>query len=165
MQISNEIVLRPRFSQSLNKSSKQVFEAFKSTKNNQYTIRINILDVHVFLKIPTVQQHFWTPQLHLEVLENNLTSCTVKGVFGPNPKVWTLFMFFHFVTASLFLGFGVWTYSNWFLDTSFTTPLLLMFLMIIVWISLYVGGRPGKQKGLKQMHQLYGFMNSVIKTN
>ena len=65
MQISNEIVLRPRFSLSLNKSSKQVLEAFESAKNNQDTIRINILDVHVFLKIPTVQQHFWTPQLHL----------------------------------------------------------------------------------------------------
>ena len=112
MQISNEIVLRPRFSLSLNKSSKQVLEAFESAKNSQNAVRINILDAHVFLKIPTVQQHFWSPQLHLEVLENNLNSCTVKGVFGPSPKVWTLFMFFHFVTASLFLGFGIWTYSN-----------------------------------------------------
>jgi len=55
MQISNEIVLRPRFSLSLNKSSKQVLEAFESTKNSQNAVRINILDAHVFLKIPTVQ--------------------------------------------------------------------------------------------------------------
>ena len=89
----------------------------------------------------------------------------MKRVFGPSPKVWTLCMFFHFVTASLFLGFGIWTYSNWFLDIPFTTPLLLMGLMVIVWISLYIGGRLGKQKGQKQMHQLHDILNSIIETS
>jgi hypothetical protein len=41
-----------------------------------------------------------------------------------------LFMFFHFMTASLFLGFGIWTYTNWSLDTEFTRPLVLMFKMM-----------------------------------
>ena len=164
MQISNEIVLRPRFSILLNKSPKQVLEAFENIKNNCDAIQINVLDVHVFLKISKAQQLFWSPQLHLEVLETSQTSCTIKGLFGPSPKVWTLFMLFHFVTASLFMGFGIWTYSNWTLDIQFTTPLLLTFLMVVVWISLYISGRLGKQKGRYQMLELYDFMDGILKT-
>jgi len=163
MQISNKIVLRPRFTLELNTDPNLVLEAFEAAKNSQDAIKINVLDAHVFLKIPVAQQHFWSPQLHLEVLEATQFSCMVKGLFGPSPTVWTLFMFFHFVTASLFIGFGVWTYSNWSLGIPFTTPLLLMFLMVIVWISLYISGRLGKQKGQTQMHELHDFMNSILK--
>ena len=163
MQISNKIVLRPRFSLDLNAAKNQVLEAFEESKKNQNAIKINILDAHVFLKIHSAEQHFWSPQLHLEVLETTQTCCTVKGLFGPSPTVWTLFMFFHFVTGSLFLGFGVWTYSSWSLGTRFIAPLLLMFLMVVVWISLYLSGRLGKQKGHTQMHELHDFMSTVLK--
>ena len=162
MQISNKIVLRPRFSLDLNAAKNQVLEAFEESKKNQDAIKINILDSHVFLKIPVAEQHFWSPQLHLEILETTQTSCTVKSLFGPSPTVWTLFMFFHFVTGSFFLGFGVWTYSSWSLGTPFITPLILMFLMVVVWVSLYVSGRLGKQKGHVQMHELHDFMNTVL---
>lgn len=163
MQISNKIVLRPRFTLEINADTNHVLEAFEKSRNSQDAIKINVLDGHVFLKIPVAQQHFWSPQLHLEVLEITKTSCKIKGLFGPSPTVWTLFMFFHFVTASLFLGFGVWTYSNWSLNTGFITPLLLMFLMVGVWIFLYISGRFGKQKGQEQMHELHDFMNTVLK--
>ena len=164
MQISNEIVLRPRFTQALDINQNKVLELFENAKNSQNAIKINILDSHVFLKIPIAHQHFWSPQLNLEVLKTNQASCTIKGLFGPSPTVWTLFTFFHFMTASLFLGFGIWTYTNWSLDTEFTRPLVLIFLMVGVWISLYVSGRIGKQKGHQQMHELHDFMNSVLKT-
>ena len=163
MQISNKIVLRPRFSLALNAAPNQVLKAFEESKN-QDAIKINVSEAHVFLRIPRAKQHFWSPQLHLEVLETSETSCTIKGLFGPSPTVWTLFMFFHFVTASLFLGFGIWAYSNWSLSTSFITPFLLMLLMVVVWISLYLSGRLGKQKGQKQMHELYDFMDGILKT-
>ena len=130
MQISNEIVLRPRFSQALDINQNKVLELFENAKNSQNAIKINILDSHVSLKIPIAHQHFWSPQLNLEVLKTNQASCTIKGLFGPSPTVWTLFMFFHFMTASLFLGFGIWTYTNWSLDTEFTRPLVLMFKMM-----------------------------------
>ena len=67
MQISNEIVLRPRFSILINKCPKQVLEVFENVKNSRDSIQINVLDVHMFLKISKTQQHFWSPQLHLEV--------------------------------------------------------------------------------------------------
>ena len=71
MQISNEIVLRPRFSQPLDINQNKVLELFENAKNSQDAIKINILDSHVFLKIPIAQQHFWSP-LELVELNNGL---------------------------------------------------------------------------------------------
>jgi hypothetical protein len=43
MQISNEIVLRPRFSQPLDINQNKVLELFENAKNSQDAIKINIL--------------------------------------------------------------------------------------------------------------------------
>jgi hypothetical protein len=43
MQISNEIVLRPRFSQALDINQNKVLELFENAKNSQNAIKINIL--------------------------------------------------------------------------------------------------------------------------
>ena len=53
MQISNKIVLRPRFTLELNTDPNLVLEAFEAAKNSQDAIKINVLDAHVFLKIPS----------------------------------------------------------------------------------------------------------------
>ena len=73
MQISNEIVLRPRFSQALDINQNKVLELFENAKNSQNAIKINILDSHVFLKIPIAHQHFWSPQLNLEVYIHHIS--------------------------------------------------------------------------------------------
>jgi hypothetical protein len=43
MQISNEIVLKPRFSQPLDINQNKVLELFENAKNSQDAIKINIL--------------------------------------------------------------------------------------------------------------------------
>jgi len=164
MQISNEIVLRPRFSFEQKNAQNSVLEAFETAKKSQNTFTINRLGAHVFLKIPVEEQHFWSPQLHLEVLDTDPSHCKIKGFFGPNPTVWTLFMFLHFVVAGLFIGFGIWAYSSWSLETNVTTPVILMVMMVVLWIAIYISGRMGKQKGQHQMHELHDFMNAVLKT-
>ena len=56
MQISNEIVLRPRFSFEQKNAQNSVLEAFETAKKSQNTFTINRLDAHVFLKIPVEEQ-------------------------------------------------------------------------------------------------------------
>ena len=82
MQISNEIVLRPRFSQPLDINQNKVLELFENAKNSQDAIKINILDSHVFLKIPIAQQHFWSP---LELVE--LKEWFDEGVENEIPRL------------------------------------------------------------------------------
>lgn len=162
MHLSNEVVLRPRFKINLETDHQKALKAFKDKKSEQSEYIVTCVDHHVFIKIPKKKQHYWSPQLHLEIDPTGDDSCELRGLFGPNPTVWTMFMFFHFIVASLFIVFGIWAYSNWSLDNPFLIQCAMMILMIIIWFVLYYGGRMGKAKGNEEMHELYDFMKKTL---
>ncbi|RAJ15196.1 GTP-binding protein [Olleya aquimaris] len=158
----NDIVLRPRFKITLNKSHTTVLEAFEDKKHNQNQYIVSRVDDHVFIKLPKAEQHFWSPQLHLEINEIDQNKSQLYGLFGPNPTVWTLFMFLHFAVASLFIGFCVWAYSNYALEEDYQLQLWGMVLMVIIWFVLYFSGRISKSSNQKEMTDLYTFMSKVL---
>ncbi|MAX71571.1 MAG: GTP-binding protein [Flavobacteriaceae bacterium] len=163
MALSNEVVLRPRFKFEVNAPNEQLLAGFEVEKNNQTDFIVTRVDDHVFLKFPKHKQHFWSPQLHLEINENGEHSSIVHGLFGPNPTVWTMFMFLHFVVAGLFIAFGIWLYTNISLKESFSIQLFLMLLMIAFWFVLYFAGRIGRSKGKPEMYELHGFMKETLR--
>ncbi len=156
------IILRPRFKMELKQNNQSVLEAFEACKKSQSEFIITRIDDHVFIKFPKAEQHFWSPQLHLELNEINQNSCTLHGLFGPNPTVWTLFLFLHFIVAALFLSFGIWAYSNYVLNTDYTLQIALMIFMVIIWFALYFAGRLGRNASKNDMHKLNDFMHRVI---
>ncbi|ALJ06073.1 GTP-binding protein [Pseudalgibacter alginicilyticus] len=162
MTLSNDIVLRPRFKFEVSKNNETVLSDFETTKTTQSNFIVNRIDDHVFIMLPKAEQHFWSPQLHLEINEINKNICTVSGLFGPNPTVWTLFMFLHFVIACLFIAFGVWAFTNWNLNQNFTVQLSIMILMVVIWIALYFAGSIGKVSNIKEMKALNDFMYRVL---
>ena len=162
MSLENDIVLRPRFKIELKKNNQEILSVFEEAKKTQKDFIVSRVDDHVFIKIPKSDQHFWSPQLHLEIMEVDKNSSRLFGLFGPNPTVWTMFMFFHFIVAGLFIGFGIWAYTNWALETDFTIQLFIAILMIVLWVALYFGGRLGKATGRDQMVLLHNFMNSLL---
>ena len=162
MTLENDIVLRPRFKIELKKNNQEVLKVFEEAKKTQKDFIVSRVDYHVFIKIPNAEEHFWSPQLHLEIMEIDKNSSRLFGLFGPNPTVWTMFMFFHFIVAGLFIGFGIWTYTNWTLKTDFAIQLFVTILMIVLWVALYFGGRLGKATGRDQMVLLHNFMNSLL---
>ncbi|HLV69294.1 MAG TPA: hypothetical protein VKY34_01215 [Xanthomarina sp.] len=160
----NEVVLRPRFKFEKNQNNEYLLGLFDKAKKEQDNFIVSRIDNHVFLKLPKNKQHFWSPQLHLEIDEIDENSSTIRGLFGPNPTVWTMFMFFHFIVAGLFIGFGVWAYTNWALKTSYALQISLIFFMVLIWIALYVIGQMGKKAGMEEMHLLHGFMRDTLRS-
>ena len=160
MALSNEIVLRPRFNLELDKNIKTILSSFENPKSKLYQVKR--IDEHIFIKIPKEKQHFWSPQLHLEIDEVDEKKSRLHGFFGPNPSVWTLFIFLHFVVATIFIIFGTWAYSNWSLNISYKSQLGVLILMIFCWFALYFFGQMGKAKGSKQMRELYNFMEDIL---
>lgn len=162
MQLSNEIVLRPRFQKELDMPCKQTLAKFAEAKKNKSKFGISCVDNHVFIRLPREEQLFWSPQLHLEISETSEKTCTLLGFFGPNPTVWTMFIFFHVVVGTLFLADLVWLYSNYSLDNPFGLQIGIAIGLVLAWILLYVAGRTGKKKGKPGMRELYGFMMETI---
>lgn len=165
MHISNEIVLRPRFTINLNRDNQSVLKIFEEAKNTVETYKIVRVDDHIFIRLPKHEQNFWSPQLHLEINETDTQTSILRGLFGPNPTVWTMFMFLHFLVAGLFIAFGIWTYTNWTLKTSYGIQLGLMISMVVTWFVLYFAGRMGRNKGKAEMRALYEFMETKLKNN
>ena len=163
MSLSNEVVLRPRFKIELNQDNESALDAFDEVKKVQNDFVISRVDDHVFIRLPKEKQHFWSPQLHLEINKVDDKSCLLHGLFGPNPTVWTLFMFLHFFVAVVFIGFGAWAYANWSLENSYGIQIGVMVFMVVLWFVLYFAGRMGKSTGKDEMHLLHDFMNKTLK--
>ncbi|WP_420574916.1 GTP-binding protein [Kordia sp.] len=157
-----EVVLRPRFQREIPQPSETVLNRLEVSKVTQDEFVVSRVDNHVFIRIPKHKQHFWSPQLHIEVDEIDEQNCLLHGLFGPSPTVWTFFMFLHFIVACLFIGFGVWAYTNASLDTSYAIQVALMFFMVLIWFALYFGGRWGKSTGKSEMIALNNFLNITV---
>ena len=158
--LPNEIVLRPRFQLQIPKNKENVLSMFEGLKEDPFLVKR--LDEHVFIKFNQKEHHFWSPQLHLEIDEVDDISCKLYGVFGPNPTLWTFFMFIHFVIATLFIIIGIWAYSSASLSKDYHIQLGIMIMLTALWFVLYFAGRSGKKKGKPQMHQLHDFMTNVL---
>lgn len=163
MELSNDIVLRPRFQKELPMPKNVVIEAFLKAKKTQKNYIISQVDDHIFIRFPKKDQHFWSPQLHLEVEESEDNKTLLRGLYGPNPTIWTMFMFFHFIVAGLFIGFGIWGYSNYALEKPYTLQIILLILMVVAWFGLYFAGRIGKATGAKEMALLNRFMKNTLR--
>lgn len=160
--LSNEIVLRPRFKMELNRPCSTICTRFAQTKKVQDRYVVSCVDNHIFIKLPRQQQHFWSPQLHLEITESTDSSCQLHGFFGPNPTVWTMFIFLHVAVGILFMVNAVWLYTNYNLKNPIFLQKAIAVALVLIWILLYVAGRVGKKKGKPNMRELYAFMMATI---
>jgi len=161
---NQEIFLRPRFVLPSEKSQETILEEFLNEKNKEERkFIIKVIDEHVFIDVLKKDSHFWSPQLYLEISEEEHTT-QIKGLFGPKPQVWTFFMFLHFVVGISFIGVGVWAYVSYTLEESLIIPVILLFVMPLIWILLYVVGRLGKDFGKSQIKKLHAFMLQTLES-
>ncbi len=160
--LSNEIVLRPRFQMEIEQPCSQLLARFSDAKKSQNKFVVSCVDDHLFIKLPNNQQHFWSPQLHLEIIEKDENSCSLQGFFGPNPTVWTMFMFLHVAVGILFMVNATWLYSNYNLGNPIDLQVGIAVFLVLAWILLYFAGAMGKKKGKPGMWELYNFMMETI---
>lgn len=162
MPVSNQIVLRPRFNLELEQDCSKILALFLNAKSEQNRFIVSCIDDHIFIKLPSKQQHFWSPQLHLEITEKNENECSLHGFFGPNPTVWTMFMFLHVAVGILFMVDLTWMYTKHSLGNSIVLQVGIAIALVLIWILLYFAGAAGKKKGKPGMRELYDFMLETI---
>lgn len=107
-------------------------------------------------------QHYWSPQLTL-TLEEQEGKTILRGLYGPKPAVWTMFVFFYaaigFMTLVLtIIGFGLKSLNKG------TTVLWFIPVLLAVFLSLYLVAYFGKQKGHDQIFIIHEFIKKVLST-
>jgi hypothetical protein len=155
MDAKNEIRLRLRFYKDLDENIENVREKFENFKKNcTQDCHLKMKHNHIWMNMPDAKRKYWSPHLHLELESKYENETHIRGLFGPEPNLWTLFMFLHFVVAGIFIIFSVIAYSNYFLKQPYSMNLIVMLLMIIVWFLLYFIARQIRYKGYEQMNEL-----------
>ncbi|MCK4562237.1 MAG: GTP-binding protein [Flavobacteriaceae bacterium] len=160
----NKVLLKPRFKMEFDENKENILNKFKNKlKDTDCKYDSTIVDYHVIIDVPIEDEHFWSPQMHVEIeKENNKT--IVRGVLGPKPIVWTFFMFLHFAVAITFFVFFVIFYSKWSLKQDYTFAMIMCFVMPIVWVLLYFVGQLGKKIGYTQMVELHDFLVMTVQS-
>lgn len=157
----SNLEIRPRFvrwSQAKPEEIVQTFETLLQDKN--LDVKGFVLDDHIYLKIPARDQHYWSPQLHLEIQEDAKGS-RIRGLFGPRPSVWLMFIFFYFV-----LGFGsiivaIVGFSQMNLGISYRILWLMPILLGLIFM-VYSSAKAGQRMGMSQMEHLYKFFDKNL---
>ena len=106
MNTTNDIRLRLRFYKDLNENVdalRQKFEKYTTINSSDYFVKIR--GYHIWLNIKGTKKAYWSPHLHLELEPKSTTETHIRGLFGPDPTLWTFFMFLHFMIGGTFLIF------------------------------------------------------------
>lgn len=109
---------------------------------------------------PEDQQHFWSPQLTLTFDETD-TGCTVKGLFGPRPSVWTMFVFFYSVIGFAFFMVTMIALSFYSLQMENNLVWLIPVLLAIL-LSLFLVAYAGQKFGHRQIIIIQKFVEEAL---
>ena len=100
MDANNEIRLRLRFYKDVTENIDLVRQKFENYKLNcTEDCHLKIRHNHIWMNMPEAKREYWSPHLHLELESKSENETHIRGLFGPEPTLWTLFMFLHFMVA------------------------------------------------------------------
>lgn len=161
--IDNTFALRPRFSFFSDLDMETIFERFSIlAKDFETDYKIRRVDQHIFISMGLIHREYYSPNLQIEIEPYEDGRTHIRAVFGPDPVLWTLFMFLHFIVAGIFIIFAAIAYSKWSLNQSFTFDLVIMFIMTNLWFLLYFIARFNRKKGIPQSAELLSLLQQVI---
>lgn len=163
MDTHHQVRLLLRFYKDVDQNIDDVLRKFTNYTNyntEDYNLRIH--ENHMWIYIIGSKKRYWSPHLHLQFESKPNNATHIRGLFGPDQTLWTLFMFLHFIVAGFFTIFGTIAYSNYTLNQPIKVDLIIMFLMVIVWFLLYVIARQIRNNGNGQMNELEQLFLKIV---
>ena len=156
-----EFHVRPRFRRNSSLSPSEIQDRIKDAlAGGQAPCQGRLIDGHATLFIPKNEQHYWSPQLSLS-FEKEEDGTLIRGLFGPRPQVWTMFVLFYSTigfAALIVLVFGL---SYWSLGKS-TLILWWVPVLAALYLTLYLVAYFGQRLGKDQMILLQKFIDKLL---
>ena len=151
--------IRPRFKHIQQGESEEIQQRIlKSMDKNQFVL--SHLPGHIYIKIHSNEQHFWSPQLHLSFEQDN-DEVIIRGLYGPNPTLWAVFFFGYIALGILSLFLGMWGLARWSLGLSSMVLWALPVFALIATI-LYFAAQAGQKLGAQQLFDIHHLFESLV---
>ncbi len=156
--------IRPRFKFTVPFSQEVVMSRIVDLlAKAQGEVKGQIVQNHITLDLPEHSRHYWSPQLNfrVEVDEEDKGSTTIKGLIGPRPNVWTMFMFIYFAVGAAGFVLSIYGVSKWMLGEEnlwiYALPMAGLIMLTAYWTGKY-----GEKLGQNQIEYLKQFVRDAL---
>lgn len=144
--------IRPRFKLLCSRSIEEITHGMQDQFRADKKIKGRIVNNHIYVNIPAEDLHYWSPELHI-TLHPQKQGTLVRGLVGPSPKIWTMFMFIYFGIGIIFLFGSIYGLSKYWLNGD-TGWLWTIPACIFLFIITFIAAKSGQKIGREQTEQL-----------
>lgn len=152
--------IRPRFRLKTSLSQEEIMNLIHEHGEADETVINSKYGRFIKLTIPKAERHYWTPVLSLS-FDQEKDGTLIRGLIGPNDKVWTMFSFFYIATGTLGTIGSIFALVQYQLyDTLafiFIIPLTIAILSTIFYTAKF-----GKTQAHTQMIHLLRFLRRAV---
>lgn len=160
----NAIRSRPRFKVVAKMTPEEFSDKLKiHFKNHNKTLGGYVNKEVAIIRLRQDREKYWAPQLQIRVEENEDLEGTiwVRGLFGPRPAIWTLFMFSYGLGGAIILTTGLYGWIELALGIgNFWVWSNLIGLTLIA--GPYISAKIGQQIAKSHMSVLRTFIETVL---
>jgi len=153
--------IRPRIKFESERSSNEIISVIRQKlKSGDCAFKGQVTANFATIYPPSEEQHYWSPQLTI-TLEQKGDKTLVRGLYGPRPSVWTMFVFFYSV-----IGFA--TIIVAMIGLSYRTlnqPSEILWgvpVFILLFFSLYLVAYFGQKFGHRQLTGIHRFLEECL---
>lgn len=150
--------IRPRFKLKIPLEPELALEQIDKKLTKDKTVSGGRSGQVFFLKIPSWERHYWSPEMSVRVEVEEFTDyTTVSCLVGPRQTVWAMFLFMHAAIAliSMFGGiYGIVKYN----ESGVSDWLWIIPVGVILSASIFITSKIGQHKGRDQMLHLVSFV-------
>lgn len=150
--------IRPRFALKVEIAPETAIKHVESNIYKDKTVAGELSDHLLFLKTPSYNRHYWSPEMTVRIeVEEYTDYTTVACLVGPRQAVWALFAFIYsaLVLATVFGGmFGIIQYQQ----HGSSLWIWLLPIGALALSSVFVVAKIGQRKGRDQMLHLISFL-------
>lgn len=148
--------IRPRFQVESELSVSDLTNKIRRGLEDETSIKARIIEGFITLYFPSEEQHFWSPQLSLNMYESE-NGTLLRGIYGPRPAVWTMFVFFYSIIGFAILIIAIFGFSNLSLGNN-AHILWLIPVLIVLFLSLFLTSYFGQRLSHNEMIRLHHFV-------
>jgi hypothetical protein len=160
-QLETPVQIRPRFKVITQKSVAELTERLKNAlAQSDAPCEGHVAVGYGKIYPPHKTQHYWSPQLTFS-LETTEEGTVLRGMYGPRPTVWTMFVFFYALIAFAAVVIAIIGLSYWTLGKSLMI-LFVLPVLIIAFLSLYFVAYSGQKLGHDEIITLHRFMEKTL---
>lgn len=150
--------IRPRFQLKIDLEAEEALNHVEKCIPKDPTVKGVKSNSYIFLRIPKIDQHYWSPELSVRIEKEEFTDyTTVFCLVGPKQTVWAMITFLYAMIffASTFGGiYGIVKFQN----SGDISWLWVIPLGLILTFSIFIISKIGQKRGRDQMLHLISFL-------